>query len=433
MNEAIALLDRGVVTTTTLGRARVSLCRTATGPGATVRVLSHSDEVLLSLNFVVDQDIPRLLEVRKRIPFGRRRTFDILVGKRICSTWQSFVLERGGFDARVSVLFGWATERTRLTWHRQLLPNLKQPGKWAPWLAVTAIAIALGVVEWRLLRGAYGDSQPSPSVAVDIGRSIAELLSGLAVVAALLFTWRSVRATERQLLDQRIASQEAARIANQAQLMDRFVRAIELLEAGRPAATMGAVYALSRIGRDSIEDHPAVANVLLAETRRLCGKQVHDAESAQTRRILFRALVQRHLGVETEMSARETYRFDLDLRGLHLEGVEEIGPYLRGARLSGVHLQGSVLRGAAFEGADLDHANLEDADLRYATFGPFKQTHNQSVLTTGTRPFKGLNLRGANLRGAVGLTRELLSESLIDARTVPPTDPPPTWWPDLVT
>lgn len=70
------------------------------------------------------------------------------------------------------------------------------------------------------------------------------------------------------------------------------------------------------------------------------------------------------------------------MRGSHLEGASLAGARLEGTRLDGAHLEGADLRGAALDQACLAGAQLARSDARGATGNP--------------------DVRGAELRGAVG-------------------------------
>jgi hypothetical protein len=89
-----------------------------------------------------------------------------------------------------------------------------------------------------------------------------------------LFTWRSIRVTERNLqitqenlrITQDTATKNLA-IAQDGQITERFTRAIEHLGSDKLEVRLGAIYALERIARDSERDHWPIMEILTAYVR----------------------------------------------------------------------------------------------------------------------------------------------------------------------
>ena len=89
---------------------------------------------------------------------------------------------------------------------------------------------------------------------------------------------------------------------------------------------------------------------------------------------------------------------DADLRDANLQGVSFRGADMQGANLASADLQGSNLANA-----NLQYANLANTDLREGEF-------NDSN-------FSNSKLQGADLRGAINLTREQIASAVIDGNT----------------
>jgi hypothetical protein len=96
---------------------------------------------------------------------------------------------------------------------------------------------------------------------------LVQAVGGAALLIGLIFTWRSIRATERNLL---IAQETAAKnlaVALDGQITERFTRAIEQLGSNQLEVRLGAIYALERIARDSEQDHWSIMEILTAYVR----------------------------------------------------------------------------------------------------------------------------------------------------------------------
>jgi hypothetical protein len=77
--------------------------------------------------------------------------------------------------------------------------------------------------------------------------------AGLFAAGALIFTARNF-----------ILSRRTFELTEQGQVTDRYTKAIEQLGSNTIDVTIGGIYALERIARDSPRDHPTVMEVLAA-------------------------------------------------------------------------------------------------------------------------------------------------------------------------
>ena len=208
------------------------------------------------------------------------------------------------------------------------------------------------------------------------------MLTALAAVGALYFntqqTSESLQATRDQLA-----------LSEQGQITDRFSKAVAQLGTKESIEVrLGGIYALERIARDSIRDHPTVMEVLSAFVREhasvpACGTPgvfgpATDVQAALTvlgRRDQARDrdrlnlegsclsnanLVSAHLAEALFTSANLTFA---NLIGADLSGAYLFRADLTDAKLPRANLTGAVLFGANLPGADLGDANLTGADL----------------------------------------------------------------------
>lgn len=209
-------------------------------------------------------------------------------------------------------------------------------------------------------------------------RTIAQGVLAVLGVFALVATWRRMRAME-----------ETVKVAQEGQITERFVRAIQLLGAtgkdGEPVLEirLGGIYALERIARDSVKDHGPIMEVLTAYVRENAPITAVPGEEGDDPWKKPRVDVQAILNVlgRRRIGGGRGSKGGLDLSHTDLRGADLIGAHLERADLSWAHLSRAVLRVAHLDGADLSMAHLEKADL-------------------GVADLEGANLHGANLEGA---------------------------------
>jgi hypothetical protein len=275
---------------------------------------------------------------------------------------------------------------------------------WVPWLlALFVIALALGcvLVFPRLLYPpltktdlqARGVSNAREQVQLQDARlklqndartTLLQALGGLLVLgtaAVGAFTaWR-------QLQDNRLQQQRNEELTREGQVTERFSRAVEHLGSGKLDVTLGGIYALERIARDSPLDRAAIADVLSAYIRnRLPGsddegyveelqRRAPDAQAALT--VLGRSPLCDERVASSDSPLLDLSRTDLrraNLQRARLDRVNLWNARLQGANLREAHLEGSILKSVNFgpfdpnnphyqHGADLSHANLTGAQL----------------------------------------------------------------------
>jgi hypothetical protein len=189
----------------------------------------------------------------------------------------------------------------------------------------------------------------------DVRSAGTQFLGGLALVAGLLFTARTLR------------------LNREGQLTDRFSKAIDQLGDEKLDVRLGGIYALERIARDSKRDHGPVMEVLTACVRRYKRRDWKPEERAPYD---VQAVVT-VLGEGQSRTIRPTsssISAGADLRGLRITG-DFSGAVLAGADLTGTRFFEANLEhafligmkgGAAFRSTSLANAVLLRADFRGA-------------------------------------------------------------------
>jgi Pentapeptide repeats (8 copies) len=249
----------------------------------------------------------------------------------------------------------------------------------------------------------------------NVRANILQSLTGLVVVAGLIFTGLGLGYTARTL-----------DTTQQGQITDRYTKAIDQLGSKKSDIRLGGIYALQRIAADSPRDQPVIMRVLMAYVQ----EHVQDPPPAtfiSTSRSLpvpldidvNAALVvigerNRHIDLYfdenldfADLHHRDLYGINLSEASLGFADLRRTGLFkenLTGAFLEEAHLRGADLREAHLEGADVHDADLRGADLYGADL-------------TGTSLI-GADLRGADLRQVTGVIQsEIVKEAKTDEGT----------------
>jgi hypothetical protein len=272
------------------------------------------------------------------------------------------------------------------------VPMSRRRLAWPPgtrWLAVGISAVVLALaVAWVLfvpaadllarhdVGAAHG---PLLQTARDDARGrLLTLGAGLLAAGALLFTARNFTLSRRTF-----------ELTEQGQVNDRYTKAIEQLGSDKLDVRIGGIYALERVARDSVRDHPTVMEVLTAFIREHSREPWPEPNpGGQEQERSTRPDVQAAVTVVGRRDpARDVQHIDLSravltdavlsgadlsravLTDAVLSGAVLSGANLTGANLSGAVLSGANLRGAVLTGANLSRANLTDAVLSGANSG----------------------------------------------------------------
>ncbi|WP_233617985.1 pentapeptide repeat-containing protein [Actinomadura sp. WAC 06369] len=237
------------------------------------------------------------------------------------------------------------------------------------------------------------------------GRAVA-IGTGLLALVAIVFTARTARAA----LASSDAAQQTAAATEQGMVTGRYTAAIEQLGSDKLDIRLGGVYALERIARDSMRDHPTVIAVLAAFAREHShdpdahtapAPSTYEANDAASVRVRFRPDIQSALTVIGRRNTEHDFN-PLDLRLANLTGANLTGAKLPLADLSRADLTRADMAGAILILADLTstkltYANLRSADLREAVL---VRALTVDVHLDISVDFGNANLPGANLTDA---------------------------------
>jgi hypothetical protein len=261
-------------------------------------------------------------------------------------------------------------------------------------LSILAVWILWRVPQWQAAAWAE-QSNATPRERFEIENAsrgtLGQILSGVAVLAGLIFAWQQLGSTTRSV-----------QLSEQGQLTDRFTSAIGQLASADLEVRLGGIYALEQIARDNPRDFAAAMQVLAAVVRgdgeadatELVVPMSRDIEVAMT--VIGRRSPEQ-LGLQADQGIP-----CLDLRGAQLGGLGlPYGANLRALCLDGADLSQASLDGADFTGSSLLNATLEGARLDRATL-PFNLSGADldGAFLSGVR-LDGVNLTGVSLVGAL--------------------------------
>jgi hypothetical protein len=244
--------------------------------------------------------------------------------------------------------------------------------------------------------------------------------AGLLALGALIFT-----ALNFDLL--RRTSQRNYEQAEQGQVTDRYTKAIEQLGADKLDVRIGGIYAIERIARDSVRDHPTVMEVLSAFVREHSPEQwpplpddyqpgadpperttrpdVRAAVTVIGRRNPERDPRRQRVNLAdaflADVNLSHAYLTDADLSNADLSRADLTRGWLARANLTGAHFADANLTGAHFRGANLSGAHFSGADLRKADLTQTDLTDADLTRADLTRAdLSGANLTAADLTNA---------------------------------
>ena len=235
--------------------------------------------------------------------------------------------------------------------------------------------------------------------------TLIQAFGGLFLVTTAYFSWRNLKATQRNL----IASEEK-------QITERFSKAVELLGNANIHVRLGGIYALERISKDSERDYWQIIEILTAYVRE--NTQVTKVEESEKDITPVSTDIQAVLTVLTRRSKAyghgEENPLDLsksnlqkaNLKGANLVGANLVEANLQRADLQEANLVEANLVEANLVGANLVEANLQRADLQEAKLvganlqkAKLQEAKLQIAKLQGANLVEA-NLQGANLRGA---------------------------------
>jgi uncharacterized protein YjbI with pentapeptide repeats len=269
------------------------------------------------------------------------------------------------------------------------------------------------------------------------------VLAGVGIGASM--TLRQIRAALDQVRATTRAGHDQLKLSEQGHLMDRYIKAVDQLDAQRAVAVrLGGLYMLERIARDSPDDRKAIAEVLCAYARTAPRPAPPAAKGAVAPDPLTTdptpigtpatepaALAQRAPDVQAAVTilGRWWERLhepppvldlrDADLQGADLDGARLQDAILVGAQLQGANLRGAQLQRAVLRDAELQRAHLDGAQLRYAVLGGAQlQQADLNGAQLQRADLRGARLQHAKLEGAqlqgANLGRAQLGNATLD-------------------
>lgn len=209
-------------------------------------------------------------------------------------------------------------------------------------LSIIALSL-LFLIVWKIPIYQTRNIQPPESkiqfeLENDARSTLVSSLGGLFFFVTSFFTWRNLRNSERNFL-----------ISEDKQITERFINAVKMLADKEPQIRLGGIYSLERISRDSVQDYPAIIEILTVYIRKSKPQGVSISEDIQA------AL--------TVIGRRENREIDhLNLSKAQIPGADINGNF-NFANLRDANLKGASLYGTTLDYADLSGANLEDAKL----------------------------------------------------------------------
>jgi hypothetical protein len=217
----------------------------------------------------------------------------------------------------------------------------------------------------------------------DLRATLVNALAGLLLLATAMFTWQ-------QLV-----------ISREAQVTERFTRAVELLGNTDIAVRAGAVHSLGRLAVDSRQDDRSIYSLLAAYIRSHSPKVMLGPSTAWRQRLMCE---QGHAGYGSLQKCAADLQSALGVLADHPDVLSDgraFTPLLVDTRLPGVACGHAKLAGADLRGALLDsldcrtkadpYANFEGADFRGASLRRAQ---------FGRANLRGARLENANLTGA---------------------------------
>ena len=265
-----------------------------------------------------------------------------------------------------------------------------------------ALVLFVPIADWLAHHDVGSATGSLHETALDNARGrLLTLGAGLVAACALFFTALNFNLLRRNSEQADQWQRRTHELTEQGQVTDRYTKAIEQLGSDKLDVRIGGIYALERVARDSVRDHPTVMEVLTAFIREHSGERRPPSDpSGRQRARSTRPDVQ---AASTVIGRRDASRDigTIDLADSNLAGVDFAKANLQGANLLGANLDGANLfradlGGANLTGAFLERAFIGEAHLRAVNLGRANLT---STNLTGADLFRA-NLHGAKLHGA---------------------------------
>jgi uncharacterized protein YjbI with pentapeptide repeats len=249
--------------------------------------------------------------------------------------------------------------------------------------------------------------------------TIAQLIGGVVIATGLYLTWRTVRATERNVALTQDNIRKSFTVAmktlennQEGKYTDRFTNAVGQLGNEHMGVRLGGLYALLRLAHDSITERSNVIRMFCTYIRSHSSVTVSEGGNIDGSidkaeldiqecfnlidRNIWDKYGQTYLLDVSESNLKGISAGDFNLSSINLSRANLQEASFIGAGLHSAILLGCNLSKARMHGADLRHANLASADLREADFS---KCQLQGAILDGA-DLEGANLSEANLSGA---------------------------------
>ncbi|MDX2215251.1 MAG: pentapeptide repeat-containing protein [Oculatellaceae cyanobacterium bins.114] len=263
-------------------------------------------------------------------------------------------------------------------------------------------AVLLGIlillVAWQVPKWQTSNVGPSNKDQADVEnayrQTILQAIGGLFFLATAYLSWKNLQISEDK------------------QITERFSKAVEMLgNEDLIEVRLGGIYILSRIAKDSPEDHWTVMEVLTAFIRERSASQrlkAEDAADPSQEPASVTTDIQAAINVVGERNVSNDPRGRrLDLTEANLAGANLSNTDFTGAKLTGANLSNIDFTGAKLNNADLHVVNLRNTNLTGAGL------NNANLCFANLR---NTNLTGAELNNA-DLCFADLDKVVIDEKT----------------
>ena len=254
----------------------------------------------------------------------------------------------------------------------------------------------------------------------DVRTTLLQAVAGVILLGGAVATWRQLRLGREQLNETQRQNREQLRVSQDAQITERFTRAIDQMGSTELDIRLGGIYALERIAKDSRDDHGPVMEVLSATLREHSGRNQETDNTDTPADALTSSRADERLRADLQAAARAIGRRnawndppegDLDLSGVRLSEAK-----LRDADLQKADLQKADLQEALLQEAVLNDSNLQEAILYRANLqGAALYRINLQRAHLVDANLQGANLYGANLQGASLIDANLQGANLYGA------------------
>lgn len=187
--------------------------------------------------------------------------------------------------------------------------------------------------------------------------TLAQILGGAVIIVGLYFTYQNTK-----------TAQDTLRVTEEGKLTDRFSKAIELIGEGKAETSIGGIYALEQLAKDSAAHHWTVMEVLTSYIRR--HSPLYPADNAPEASTSVTPDVQAAIDVigRRHHSGREHGQQVIDLTEASLRSANLSSGIFRKAVCKHVDFYRANLKSADFRKADLSMARLSSANVKSANF-----------------------------------------------------------------